>query len=121
MNRLSIVLVIAFVSYSLGAPENIESHRADINHDLEHSSDHELEKQNGYGDGNVNSDQFPIHDCSRKGNLILMPHRDRKQKNREGMCDALCRVACASGFETSECFQCIINVCLEKNFDIVKF
>ncbi|XP_060873607.1 uncharacterized protein LOC132947352 isoform X3 [Metopolophium dirhodum] len=110
MNRLLIVLVIAFVSYSLGAPENIESHSADINHDLEHSSDHELEKQNGYGDGNVNSDQFPIHGCFNRGRIISMTNRDGKPRNRVAMCAALCRVACASGSETIECLKCM-TVC----------
>ncbi|XP_060872481.1 uncharacterized protein LOC132946481 isoform X2 [Metopolophium dirhodum] len=106
MNRLSIVLVIAFVSYSLGAPENIESHSAHINHDLEHSGDHELEKQNGYGDGNVNNDpsasENPIHDFGC-GN-----------SKRKAYCRNYCRNYCVSGTERCKCSQCI-NACLRRN------
>ncbi|XP_060872499.1 uncharacterized protein LOC132946495 [Metopolophium dirhodum] len=111
MNRLSIVLVIACVSYSLGAPENIESHGADINHDLEHSSEHELEKQNGYGDGNVNSDQpapeNPIQVFCQKKKKPVLPGGNGKPRNRGELCAALCRRACAFGLETSKCVNCM--------------
>ncbi|XP_060873606.1 uncharacterized protein LOC132947352 isoform X2 [Metopolophium dirhodum] len=109
MNRLLIVLVIAFVSYSLGAPENIESHSADINHDLEHSSDHELEKQNGYRDGNVNSDQStsenPIDED--RGCVGYNYYSDGWYTDHEVMCRKYCKKACVSGSETSECLKCM--------------
>ncbi|XP_060872480.1 uncharacterized protein LOC132946481 isoform X1 [Metopolophium dirhodum] len=113
MNRLSIVLVIALVSYSLGAPENIESHSADINHDLEHSGDHELEKQNGYGDGNVNTDQSapenPIQVfCPRR--IRTTTSRYYMAMNHKKICAVLCG-ACASGPETTDCLECKTGFC----------
>ncbi|XP_060871431.1 uncharacterized protein LOC132945684 [Metopolophium dirhodum] len=104
--------VIVFVSYSLGAPEIIESQSRDQNHGLEHSSDQGLEKQEGYGDGNVKDDpsatknlieEFRKYGGSRRGGTS---NGGGRPGSRE-MCVGMCTIACASGSETMDCLTCM--------------
>ncbi|XP_060871568.1 uncharacterized protein LOC132945815 isoform X2 [Metopolophium dirhodum] len=123
MNRLSIILAIAFVSYSLGAPQNIsESQNGDQNHGLEHGSGQGLEKQDGFGDAST-SDPSQIKDfirfyIPRTGISNSQQPKDPKNPNG-GTLDGLtypriCAVACGSGLETYPCLMCM-NKFLKQN------
>ncbi|XP_060871515.1 uncharacterized protein LOC132945773 [Metopolophium dirhodum] len=119
MNCLSIVLVIAFVSYSLGAPENIESQSGE-NHGLGYSSDQGLDDE--YEDGNVNgdpstSDPSPITNFGGyrkiKGKKRVFKPKFPRRQSRQEICAATCVGDCVSGWETSACLKCM-GSCLVK-------
>ncbi|XP_060870930.1 uncharacterized protein LOC132945255 [Metopolophium dirhodum] len=120
MNRLSIILAIAFVSYSLGAPETIsESQSGDKNHGLEHGSGQGLEKQDGFGDGNVNVDSS-TSDPSQIGPFKGKPTSGGGNKKkttttkdpkdgtaRTILRTGICAATCVSDSESSACMTCI--------------
>ncbi|XP_060871567.1 uncharacterized protein LOC132945815 isoform X1 [Metopolophium dirhodum] len=121
MNRLSIILAIAFVSYSLGAPQNIsESQNGDQNHGLEHGSGQGLEKQDRFENGNVNvdtstSDPSEIGVFGPKSKPKPPGGGDRADKrmpktprHRTAACVAMCTASfCVSGEDTASCVTCM--------------
>ncbi|XP_060869617.1 uncharacterized protein LOC132944343 [Metopolophium dirhodum] len=124
MNRLSIILAIAFVSYSMGAPENIsESQNGDQNHDLEHGSGQGLGKQDRFESGNVNvdtstSDPSEIGVFGLKSKIktsgggsqgIEKPNPTKTPGTiiRTAACAAKCTLSCISGENTDACLKCI--------------
>ncbi|XP_060869616.1 uncharacterized protein LOC132944342 [Metopolophium dirhodum] len=124
MNRLSIILAIAFVSYSLGAPQNIsESQNGDQNHGLEHGSGQGLEKQDRFESGNVNVDtstsdpseigvfglksKIKTPGGGKQGNGKPNPTKTPEGIFRTAACATMCTVSCISGENTDACLKCI--------------